>query len=107
MPGLKQLQRFANDIDQLGNESSRRAEKNETLPKLEFPTNISEADDSEEFIFGLPIQKDATENSNIESSNTNAEENLLYLFFVLKSQNHQKHQNCLNQKNQNYHLFPE
>ncbi len=77
MPGLKQLQRFANDIDQLGNESSRRAEKNETLPKLEFPTNISEADDSEEFIFGLPSQKSATDNTNIESSNTNAEENLV------------------------------
>ena len=66
MPGLKQLKKFAQDIDALGNEANRRVEKSETLPVVEFPTNISEADDSEEFIFGLPEQSDSTASENID-----------------------------------------
>jgi len=71
MPGLNQLKKFAQDIDALGNEAERRVEKNETLPKVELPTNIYETDDSEEFIFGLPEQEsllDANDNTDIDSS---------------------------------------
>ena len=70
MPGLKQLKKFAQDIDALGNEANRRVEKSETLPIVDFPTNISEADDSEEFIFGLPEQSDSNASENIDSGYT-------------------------------------
>jgi hypothetical protein len=70
MPGLNQLRKFAQDIDALGNEVNRRIEKSETLPVVELPTNISEEDDSEEFLFGLPEQQNtnASENIDINSS---------------------------------------
>ena len=70
MPGLKQLKKFAQDIDALGNEANRRVEKSETLPIVDFPTNISEADDSEEFIFGLPEQSDSNASENIDTDSS-------------------------------------
>ena len=70
MPGLKQLKKFALDIDALGNEANRRVEKSETLPIVDFPTNISEADDSEEFIFGLPEQSDSNASENIDTDSS-------------------------------------
>ncbi|MBQ4554039.1 MAG: hypothetical protein IJA53_02915, partial [Spirochaetaceae bacterium] len=70
MPGLKQLKKFAQDIDALGNEANRRVEKSETLPIVDFPTNISEADDSEKFIFGLPEQSDSNASENIDTDSS-------------------------------------
>jgi thioredoxin-like negative regulator of GroEL len=55
MPGMKQLKKFSDDITQLGNELIRRQEKGETLPRVNFPAGISDADDSDDFVFGLPI----------------------------------------------------
>ena len=55
MPGMKQLKKFSDDITQLGNELIRRQEKGETFPRVNFPTGISDADDSDDFLFGLPV----------------------------------------------------
>ncbi|MBO4509158.1 MAG: tetratricopeptide repeat protein [Spirochaetaceae bacterium] len=52
---MKQLKKFSDDITQLGNELIRRQEKGETLPRINFPAGISDADDSDDFVFGLPI----------------------------------------------------
>ena len=74
MPGLSQLKKFAEEVEALGNEVKRREEKNEYLPKVPFPENASDVDDSDEFIFGLPEKKDdANENQNIDSSSDNIE----------------------------------
>ena len=70
MPGLNQLRKFAQDIDALGNEANRRIEKSETLPVVELPTNISEADDSEEFLFGLPEQNNTNASENIDTDSS-------------------------------------
>lgn len=51
---MKQLKKFSDDITQLGKELSRRSEKGETVPRVNFPEGISDADDSDDFIFGLP-----------------------------------------------------
>ena len=78
MPGLNQLKKFARDIDVLGNEAQRRTEKEETLPVVALPTDISEADDSDEFLFGLPEQKkdlDANDETNLDSSLNDSTEN--------------------------------
>ena len=58
MPGMNQLRKFSEDVTNLGNEVVRRQEKHETIPRVAFPENASEADDSEEFVFGLPEQSD-------------------------------------------------
>lgn len=55
MPGMKQLKKFSDDVTQLGNELIRRQEKGETLPRVNFPAGISDADDSDDFLFGLPV----------------------------------------------------
>ena len=55
MPGMKQLKKFSDDITQLGNELIRRQEKGETFPRVNFPEGISDADDSDDFLFGLPV----------------------------------------------------
>ena len=55
MPGMKQLKKFSDDITQLGNELIRRQEKGETFPRVNFPEGISDADDSDDFVFGLPV----------------------------------------------------
>lgn len=73
MPGLNQLKKFAQDINVLGNEAQRRMEKEETMPVIEFPNDISEADDSDEFLFGLPEQKkdaDANDETDEDSLST-------------------------------------
>ena len=58
MPGMNQLKKFSEDVTNLGNEVVRRQEKHETIPRVAFPENASEADDSDEFVFGLPEQSD-------------------------------------------------
>ena len=73
MPGLNQLKKFAHDIDILGNEVQRRTEKEETIPKVDFPADISDADDSDEFLLGLPEQNkesdsDANNGENLDLS---------------------------------------
>lgn len=59
MPGLNQLKQFSEDIRAVGDEVKIRAQRGEKVPILPLPQGISEADDSDEFIIGLP-DKDAT-----------------------------------------------
>ncbi|MBQ0167674.1 MAG: tetratricopeptide repeat protein [Treponema sp.] len=63
MPGLNQLKKFSEDILQLGNEPERRKAKGEALPRVTFPENASEADDSGQFLFGLPQEGDVAPDS--------------------------------------------
>lgn len=60
MPGLNQLKKFSADILEMGKEPERRRAKGETLPRVLFPENASEADDSSQFVLGLPQEGDFT-----------------------------------------------
>lgn len=63
MPGLNQLKKFSADILQMGNEPERRREKGEVIPRVIFPENASEADDSSQFVLGLPQEGDFSSDS--------------------------------------------
>ena len=56
MPGLNQLKQFTKNMLDLGNEEKIRAEQGEKPVKVPLPTGISEADDSDDFINGMPIE---------------------------------------------------
>ncbi|MBO7419710.1 MAG: hypothetical protein J6U06_01135 [Spirochaetaceae bacterium] len=58
MPGLNQLKNFVNNLQSLGNEASVRSARGETIHTLPFPENIPEADDSEDFLYGLPVKEE-------------------------------------------------
>ena len=60
MPGLNQLKAFSDDIQKLGDEEKIRRQRGEKISKIPLPQGISEADDSNDFIIGLP---DGTESS--------------------------------------------
>jgi len=55
MPGLNQLKQFSRNMLDLGNETKIRAEQGEKPVKVPLPTGISEADDSDDFINGMPL----------------------------------------------------
>ena len=63
MPGLQQLKKFAETMKSLGNEEEIRSEKGEPIVSIPLPQNISEADDSDDFKFGLPTQKELSEDT--------------------------------------------
>ncbi len=54
MPGLNQLKKFSEDIKDVGDETKIRAKRGEKSPKVPFPANISEDDDSDAFLLGMP-----------------------------------------------------
>jgi len=54
MPGLNQLKQFSEDIREVGDEVKIRAQRGERVPIIPLPQGISEADDSNDFIIGLP-----------------------------------------------------
>lgn len=54
MPGLNQLKQFSEDVRKLGDEEKIRAQRGEKTAPLPLPEGISEADDSDDFIIGLP-----------------------------------------------------
>jgi len=69
MPGLNQLKAFSLKVKDLGDEINIRAQRGEKPAELPLPEGISEADDSEEFVLGLPeTKKENTENASSESS---------------------------------------
>lgn len=75
MPGLNQLKKFSADILQMGKEPERRRIKGEALPRVIFPENASEADDSSQFVLGLPQEGDFTsETAGATSSGDDDEE---------------------------------
>ena len=56
MPGLQQLKKFTETMRSLGNEEEIRSQKGEPIVSIPLPQNIPEADDSDDFKFGLPSQ---------------------------------------------------
>lgn len=60
MPGLNQLKQFSSDIESLGDEVRIRTARGEKPSALPLPQGISEADDSDDFIGGLPRQDAGT-----------------------------------------------
>ncbi len=67
MPGLNQLKKFSDDVKDLGDESKIRLQRGEKPVVIPLPEGISEEDDSEDFVLGLPDQNNASENADGES----------------------------------------
>lgn len=76
MPGLNQLKKFSADILKMGNEPERRRIKGEALPRVTFPANASEADDSNQFLLGLPQEGDVMADSADMPAGSEAEEEI-------------------------------
>lgn len=87
MPGIDQLKQFSEDITRIGNEAVVRQRKGTTMPEVAMPANIPSDDDSYDFEFGLPADKDAqneasdsavkNNQSGLDSSNENDESTTL------------------------------
>ncbi len=80
MPGLNQLKKFANDMLNIGDEVKIRAQRGEKPAVVPFPEGISEEDDSEDFVLGLPESQDKSQTeqtddniSDTDSSTENTE----------------------------------
>ncbi len=56
MPGLNQIKQFYENISSLGDELTIRRTRGDIIEQLEIPEGISEADDSEDFLYGLPVE---------------------------------------------------
>ncbi len=56
MPGLNQIKQFYENISSLGDELTIRRTRGDIIEQLEIPEVISEADDSEDFLYGLPVE---------------------------------------------------
>jgi tetratricopeptide (TPR) repeat protein len=54
MPGLSQLKKFNSDILALGKEAELRASRGEKTSVIPIPTTIEDADDSDDFVLGMP-----------------------------------------------------
>ena len=67
MPGLKQLTQFSEDMRALGDEEKIRAQRGERVIPVALPQGISEADDSDDFIIGLPEKNNDPENNSSDS----------------------------------------
>ncbi|MGI5173899.1 hypothetical protein H0R92_09915 [Treponema sp. OMZ 840] len=63
MPGIDQLKQFDSDITPIGNEPDIRRKNGSTMPEVAIPGNISAADDSYDFEFGLPGQDEPSVNA--------------------------------------------
>ncbi len=63
MPGLNQLKKFSEDIREIGDEAKLRAQRGEKVVEIPLPQNISEEDDSDEFIIGLPDSNSDSQNA--------------------------------------------
>ena len=76
MPGLNQLKKFSSDVANLGNELEIRTEKGEEPVQLALPVNISEEDDSDDFILGLPEQNQDSVDSPEEQTENDSDSEL-------------------------------
>lgn len=54
MPGRNQLLRFIDDINPLGDELTVRRTRGDTIVEIQVPETISEKDDSDDFLYGMP-----------------------------------------------------
>ncbi|WP_191017843.1 periplasmic flagellar collar protein FlcA [Treponema zioleckii] len=74
MPGLNQLRKFSNDIQKLGDEAKIRAKRGEIQPVVPFPQGISEDDDSDDFIVGIPEPKETDSSENLDDVSSVSED---------------------------------
>ncbi|MBQ0051403.1 MAG: tetratricopeptide repeat protein [Treponema sp.] len=54
MPGLNQLKEFTDNIRKVGDEENIRAQRGEKPAEVPLPVGISEEDDSDDFLLGIP-----------------------------------------------------
>lgn len=54
MPGLDQLKRFNYDMLSIGDEAAKRAARGEKPITLPIPAGVKDADDSDDFVLGMP-----------------------------------------------------
>ena len=74
MPGLDQLKQFSEDVANLGNELTIREERGEPVIRVPFPVNISEDDDSDDFVLGMPLPNDSIDSDDaIQNDDFSAE----------------------------------
>jgi hypothetical protein len=76
MPGLDQLKQFSEDVANLGNELTIREERGEPVIRVPFPVNISEEDDSDDFVLGMPLQNDSIDSDETTENNDFSAEGL-------------------------------
>ncbi|GMO41225.1 MAG: tetratricopeptide repeat protein [Treponemataceae bacterium] len=62
MPGLKQLRQFSEDVSKIGNEPEIRKAKGEPFVPYRVPKGVSDKDDSDAFIGGLPSRENNSAN---------------------------------------------
>lgn len=74
MPGLTQLKKFKQNMLDLANEKKIRAESGEKPVEVSLPEGISDADDSDDFINGLPT---ATGDKNNESNSLDSIDDII------------------------------
>jgi tetratricopeptide (TPR) repeat protein len=58
MPGLSQLKKFNSDILALGKEADLRASRGEKTVNIPIPKSITDTDDSEDFVLGMPSSEE-------------------------------------------------
>ena len=54
MPGLSQLKKFSQNLLSIGDEVIIRSSRGEKPVRVKIPKDIADADDSEEFMLGMP-----------------------------------------------------
>jgi hypothetical protein len=72
MPGLNQLEKFSTDVKDLGDEVKIRAQRGEKPATVPLPQGISEEDDSEDFVLGMPEPAPAEETDAADEGGENA-----------------------------------
>ncbi len=74
MPGLNQIKQFYENIYSLGDELTVRRSRGDVIDQPALPEGISEADDSEDFLYGLPVEQSAEEKAAEEAKAAESEE---------------------------------
>ncbi|WP_294428180.1 tetratricopeptide repeat protein [uncultured Treponema sp.] len=74
MPGLNQLKQFSEDIRELGDETRIRSLRGEKPVSVPLPEGISEDDDSDDFIIGIPEKK--SDEAETEAAKPNFEDSM-------------------------------
>ncbi len=68
MPGLNQLKKFTDDMQNIGEEVKIRLQRGEKPAVVPLPEGISEEDDSDDFVLGLPSSDAKEEPQNEDAS---------------------------------------
>ena len=74
MPGLNKIKQFYENIYTLGDELTVRRSRGDIIDQLAIPEGISEADDSEDFLYGIPVEQSAEEKTAEEAKKAESEE---------------------------------